>query len=451
MNPTPPPTTTLVLLALPTELIAHVASFLPKEDILNLRLTCQRCQQIAQRAFADAFFSTVATDFYKPSLQRLERISQDDLLRPHVRTVLFAGFPHVRCPHGGRHLPGTGYYWRRIRRPSRSSPPPLNPDPNVNPVIGTLQTALAAFPNLDTLTIDPDLAPAQEPHIPTATGLCVLDVMHLALLCSARLPLRRFRILRGEISHLRAHALVPRGALAPAWGAHLVELAVVTVPVPTPAEEAEHFALVAGMIRQARALRKLVVVDAHSEFYEFLLARLLDENEGAAPPPLEVLEMRYLGAVRADVLAQFVCLFRRSLRHLYLMSAAVVAGPEWKGMLARWASELGRLRSFQVRELKWAGSDGVPDEGTVEFASRAVNMGTERVTGFRFACARGRKGERDTQRVLGKLAEVAMVEVKQRPNWEQPRGWTPLERFKMGGKLEGTYSLVFESPDPEIS
>jgi hypothetical protein len=56
-------------------MIAHVASFLPKEDILNLRLTCRRCQQTTQRAFADAFFSTVATDFCKRSLQRLERIA----------------------------------------------------------------------------------------------------------------------------------------------------------------------------------------------------------------------------------------------------------------------------------------------------------------------------------------------------------------------------------------
>jgi hypothetical protein len=27
---------------------------------------------------------------------------------------------------------------------------------------------------------------------------------------------------------------------------------------------------------------------------------------------------------------------------------------------------------------EWAGNDGVPDEGTVEFASRTVNLGKER-------------------------------------------------------------------------
>jgi hypothetical protein len=58
----------------------------------------------------------------------------------------------------------------------------------------------------------------------------------------------------------------------------------------------------------------------------------------------------------------------------------------------------------------------VPDEGTVEFASRTVNLGKEHVTGFRFACAEGKEGERDAQKVLGKLAEVARVEAKRRLN-----------------------------------
>jgi hypothetical protein len=92
----------------------------------------------------------------------------------------------------------------------------------------------------------------------------------------------------------------------------------------------------------------------------------------------------------------------------------------------------------------------LPDEGTVEFSSRTVNLGAERVTGFRFACARTREGERDAQRVLGKRAEVATVEVKRRPNWDQPTEWTHIEkRFDVGGKLKASYSVEFELPDLE--
>ena len=479
------PTPTTALLALPAELIAHIASFLPKKDLLALRLTSRQCQQTTQPAIASAFFSTVAIDLCKPSLERLARIAQDPHLRPHVRTVLFAGYPHVRCrlppTTADHHNPGSGYYWRRIGRPSRAAPPRLNPDPDVNPAIALLRTALAALPRLHTLAVDPDLGANPEPHIPTATALCVFDVLHLALLCTSTAtvpPLRRFRILPGgELAPWRSHALAPRAALDAAWGGNLVELALVAQPVPTPAEEAEYWALLTGMVRQARGLRKLVVADARWGFYEVLAAVLGEEGE-AGMPPLEVLEMQRLPAVRrVDVLARFVLGFRRSLRHVGLVFVAMGAAEEWKGVLAEWAVGLECLRSFQLRELKvtaspagvvmrlpgrgvlvfdgiteWAGSDGVPDEGTVEFASRTVNLGKERVTGFRFACAEGREGKCDAQRVLGKLAEVARVEVKQRPNWEQEATeWTQVEkRFLIGGKLEANYSTAIKSPELDL-
>lgn len=484
MDSPSPPNPTTGLLALPAELIAYIASFLPKEDILAFRLTSRQCQQTTQPAFASAFFSTVATDLCKPSLERLARIAQDPHLGPRVRTVLFAGYPHTRCPLPTANHPGSGYYWRRIGRPSRNLPPHLNPDPEVNPAIGVLQTALAALPGLHTLDVDPDLGANPEPHIPTATRLCVLDVLHLALLgvggvaAAPPLKLKRFRILRGELGRLRAHALAPRAALVPAWGAHLVELALVAQPMPTPAEDAEHWALLAGMVRQARGLRKLVVVDTRWGFYEVLGAVLEEEGEAGMMPPVEVLEMKCLRAVRrADMLGRLVLGFRRSLRHVCLMFAAVGAAGEWNGVLAEWADGLECLRSFQLRELKvttsrvgvvmrspgagvlvfdgitsWVGSDGVPDEGTVEFASRTVNLGKECITGFRFAGAEGREGQRDAQKVLGKLAEVARVEAHRSPNWEQEvtERIQVGKRFLIGGKLEANYSTAIESPELDI-
>jgi len=54
--------------------------------------------------------------------------------------------------------------------------------------------------------------------------------------------------------------------------------------------------------------------------------------------------------------------------------------------------------------------------------------------------------------VLGKLAEVARVEVMQRPDWEQKRtGWTQVEkRFLIGGKLEANYSTAIKSPELDL-
>jgi hypothetical protein len=195
-------------------------------------------------------------------------------------------------------------------------------------------------------------------------------------------------------------------------------------------------------------------------------------------PPLEVLHMQHVGPVmRVDVLTRLVLGFRRSLRHVCLMAAAVGAAREWNGMLAEWAAGLDSLRSFLLRDLRvttspggivmrspgagmlvfdgimdWAGDDGVPDEGTVEFTSNRVNRGKQCVSGFRFACAEGREREGDAQRVLGKLAEVARLEVKHRNNREEEiTEWTHIgTRFLIGGKLEANYSPMVKSPEVDI-
>jgi hypothetical protein len=50
---------------------------------------------------------------------------------------------------------------------------------------------------------------------------------------------------------------------------------------------------------------------------------------------------------------------------------------------------------------------------------------------------------------LGKLVEVARVEAKRTPNWEQEATeWTWIgKRFLIGGKLEANYSTAIESPE----
>jgi hypothetical protein len=94
---------------------------------------------------------------------------------------------------------------------------------------------------------------------------------------------------------------------------------------------------------------------------------------------------------------------------------------------------------------EWTESDGAPNEGTVEFASRAVNWKNDRLTGFRFACAEGREEKRDAQRVLGKLA--ARLESPRRS--EGATAWTRIEKqFLIWEKLEANYSTAIGSPEP---
>jgi hypothetical protein len=71
-------------------------------------------------------------------------------------------------------------------------------------------------------------------------------------------------------------------------------------------------------------------------------------------PLVEVLEMQDImgGVSRVDVLARFVLGFRRRLRHLCLVAAAMGTVEGWRGVLAQWAAGLECLRSFQLRELR---------------------------------------------------------------------------------------------------
>lgn len=180
--------------------------------------------------------------------------------------------------------------------------------------------------------------------------------------------------------------------------------------------------------------------------------------------------MRHLGAgaVPTDVLRRFVLRFRGTLRHLYLWSAALDTGQDWRRVLAEWAVELRQLRSFNLRGLsatrrpekgvvvfdgiaRWEGGDGVPDEGTVEFEARPADTKKQGVTGVRFACASGREAEGDAQRLLGKLAEVARVESRRQfPRYHELAQWAMVgRRFVIGGKLEARLSPGFRSPDLE--
>ncbi len=464
----------MAFLRFPAELVAHVGSFLETQDLLEFRLTCRQFYQQSKPIFAATFFSTVTIDLCPGSLQRLQRIAQDNILRRHVRTVVLAwrSRPYLPsdpcCPKLWNHFPGTGHHW--IRDPVSHC---LDPNPASNPAISLLRTALAALPNLLCLTISDDFGPEHRPVIPPPTGPLLLDGVHIALLCAADLPLRSLRMTYGDVAHITAHALLPRSVLSsitPSWATYLVELEIAVYPAHTDAAEAEQAAIFAALVRRAHALRRLVVHQAKREFYDMLMEA---NTETPLLPRLEVLDMRGLRPVPPDVLREFVLRFRDSLRHLCVRWVTVEAagGLGWRRVLAGWAAGVGRLQSFNVRDLreenstyrpgkvvfdgiaKWAGSEGVPEKGTVEFAAGGVGSRKEAVTGLRFVCARGCP-EGDVQSVLGKLAEIARVEVRAVANGAQVSDmdteWITVERrFVIGGKLEANLSMMYQSPGLE--
>lgn len=466
---------------LPAELVEHIASFLPKDDILNFRLTCRQFHQASQTTFATAYFFTVTLDLCPPTLQRLQRIAQADFLPRYVRTVIFTPNPTPRCPiQPPLHLPGTGYHWARLPLPDSTTEDgahvlqPLNP--SAGP-INDLRAALSALPNLQTLILSNDLGPEPEPPNSDSGGLFFQDTLHIALLCAAHLPLRTFRIQRGYIERSLTHALLPTSVLSnltpSTWGVHLVDLALRSYPVANVADLEAQAGIMVVLVQRARALRKLALHDFARGFYrEFLTAT----TEAERLPLLEVLEMRATeGVITADVLGGFVLRFKDTLKHLYLLSARMETTEEWKTVLAQWAGELDRLVSFNIREIKargtgigpqagwakwralvfdditaWEGSEpAVPEEGIVEFAIGNVGPRKQGMIGLMFACAKGRERSGDAQRVLRKLADVARAEIRVQEAWDDNvPGWSVIDtQCVIGGRLWANASRAFNSPD----
>lgn len=74
------------LLALPTELIGTIASFLEPEDLCSLRLTCNACYERTQHCFG-TLLTKLNTGFSDAGLDSLLAISQDPRFNHRVRSL----------------------------------------------------------------------------------------------------------------------------------------------------------------------------------------------------------------------------------------------------------------------------------------------------------------------------------------------------------------------------
>ncbi|KAK4442007.1 hypothetical protein QBC34DRAFT_364460 [Podospora aff. communis PSN243] len=463
---------------LPVELIEQTAHFLDIPSLLNLRLTSQQLRQKSFPAFATACFSTVHIDLCPEPLARLQRIAQHPVLRLHVHRIVLAELRYpTRCSNPPRHRPGTGHHWTRNPRTNC-----LDPSPSANPAIADLRAALSQFPNLRAVVVYDDLAPEPEPPQPDASSLCLLDAIHIALLSIAHVPagLRSFRVARGSLTHMAVHDdLLPRALLnsmPTSWATHLVDLQLGCYP---PRVEASTMApLLAELVLRARSLRRLSVHGARVDFYTRLLAGAAGKRN--PPPPLEILEMQFTRTVTPGVMRDLVLRFKSTLRHLYVLHAALEGDDDWPPVLGAWAGGLGKLQSFNIqgltscagtdgrkgslvfdRVLQWEGSqnqeeeDWVPIDGEMTFGTGTVGPKKMGVVGMSYSESsncEGRDWERtDAQKVLAKMAQVAYVECKN-PRCEvgdtgRRESKQLLDSYVVGGRLKATVSRNFEAPD----
>ncbi|KAJ5667698.1 uncharacterized protein N7477_006268 [Penicillium maclennaniae] len=74
---------------LAVELVELIANDIEGESLLDLRFTCRELQKKTFHCFARRFFTSIKTDLSDDSLQRIDRVSQHEALRPYVQGLAF--------------------------------------------------------------------------------------------------------------------------------------------------------------------------------------------------------------------------------------------------------------------------------------------------------------------------------------------------------------------------
>jgi hypothetical protein len=313
---------------------------------------------------------------------------------------------------------------------------------------------LTRLVNLQCLSINPDMVDVPEPHPPKNTDLCVFDLLHVALLAVADIPLKCFHLNRGTRMRFSIKSLVPSNivrSLTPPWSTHLIDLQVAWI-------ETSRCPLV-DIVLCAKSLRRLSAISPPSEFFtRMLTARDSDR------PPLEVLHLRFVETSPGHVQA-LVLRFAETLEHLCVDRATVPAGAEdglnWRAVLADWAANLGKLQSFAIswlsntqavqndrvlfdRVLEWDQGDELPSGGKMQFIPRSIRTrGPGRgwgVIGLRyFNPGRGA----DVRRVFAKAVEVSYTEPADAARWQgRPEG-----EHLIAGRIPAEVVRIFECPE----
>lgn len=385
---------------LPSEIVGLIAGFADVQTIMALRLTCRGFFNDTFPAFATAFFGTVTIDLCPRSMTRLRRIANDERLCNYVHTVTF-GFV-ASCSNPARHMAGTGFHWDR-------DPSSLCLSPS-QPVVIDLRMAFSRLHNCQKILVSHGVSDWDDPRHPKATSLCMLDVLHLALLAASRLPsIRILRLDRSEHGCGKSNALpllpIDTSALLEGnWARNLVEMHVNWVTSNT-----ESIFPFCEVVQAAHSLRRLRVASVPIEFFRFLA-------NAPQVPPLKEVDFDLILGITAQDLIDFTARFRNTLErtHLFFVHLAPreTAAADLGRVLRYWARNMPRFRSFGIQELR-AGKyfyvvllnqilswDEVPDAGdmTIWVGTSGKRKGS--ISGFWYA------GEtEDVRKVLVTVAE----------------------------------------------
>ncbi|PMD16333.1 hypothetical protein NA56DRAFT_753194 [Hyaloscypha hepaticicola] len=167
------PQPTSLLCTLPIELIEYIAAELDLVDLCLLRLACKNLSQKTLHYFGSTYFAYVLTDLSPISLQKLQQLSQHELIGHYVRTLLIKG------PHGV----GRGFSWERS--PSQSL---IFPHTGVQ----TLQDALLALENCRSFYIYNDRSSPRKLYDHGCLRPSDIVAIVLYIIAETSLPVRSF-------------------------------------------------------------------------------------------------------------------------------------------------------------------------------------------------------------------------------------------------------------------
>ena len=329
------------LLALPTETIELIATFLEAPSLLALRLVCRDLNEKTAYHYGQVSFATVRTDLSPKSLQKIFSIADHPSFNKNVKTLLFE-----RSPSGGDF--GHGLDWSRHSTGRLDPPLPFALKP-------LEEILLTKFVGCRSFRIQ-SVYGVEEP--PSVNRLMPTDVVSicLAIIAAISIPIKSFIIdfVSHHVGRLDPNRLQPSPSYEKidflrGWE-NLRELCL-----GYSMHHADTSAWAMGFVLHAKNLTKLHLEfqDDHAETFIQHLA------SSTRLPPLQELKLCAM-RLEKDVLMRLLSRLSESLVRLSLHCMFLMAGPTWTEVLQSLHPALPLLCGISLERLAWMtdGADG---------------------------------------------------------------------------------------------
>lgn len=320
-----------MILDLSNELLALIVDLLEFQDVLYAQLVCRRLYTVSLPIAASRRFRVITTDLSRNSIEKLQRIFENEVTRHAVRQIHIAAETY-----------GQGWRWHRDHAGFLQH--------NAEDAV-TVRNALAGFPACSSISMERDGMSDLVPSYGISDAyLTTADVMTLIFssLSTSKQPIQKVTLnLKGKIPKHALAAVTPGSYRSDGFWALWSKLKALSVCVPLD-YEGRDAQVAANLASKAANLERLELKDVTSSSAGGPLVDYMIEANHF--PNLSHLKLCGISSVPASALATFLGRVEPSLINLRL--DRIVVDRDWKEVLSALHQGFQKLRCLTLANLR---------------------------------------------------------------------------------------------------